>query len=258
MPGAVANPRKGGKGPHEKEDAFLRAVDRLVVWVRRNTVAVVVGAVALALLVGGALWYISYQQNLEERADRRLGTLRSEIATGQNPSPVAALSDFLERFGGTEAGMEARILLSRQYLRTDRPSEAVATIEPAVDATRPDTPTGFATRRIQARAHEAAGDTDRALELLAQLEERARFAFQRRLAAAERARILREAGRLQEALAIYERLAAETEESEASTLYGVRAGEIRGMMAGSDDTAGPGSSGEATGGSRVGGDEAGS
>lgn len=234
MPGAVANPKKGGKGPHEREDAFVRTVDRVVVWVRSNTVTVVVGAFALAVVVGGALWYMSYQQNLEQRANQRLAQLRSEIASGQNPAPLAAMETYLERFGGTEAGMEARIVLARQQLATGQGSEAVSTIQPAVEATSPDEPTGFATRRIQAQALEAAGRTEQALEVLSQLADQARFDFQRRLASAERARILRDAGRLEEALGVYERLAAQAEETEATSLYAVRAGEIRGLMAGSE------------------------
>lgn len=232
MPGAVANPKKGGKGPQEHDDAFIRTVDRIAAWVRANTVTVVVTAVALALVVGGALWYVSYQQNLEERATQRLTTLRSEIATGQNPNPVSALSTFLGRFEGTRAETEARILLTRQQMISGSPSEAVSTVQPAVDATNPDSPTGFATRRLQAQALEAAGETERALALLETLSERARFGFQRRQVAAERARILRQAGRLEEALAIYERLAEEAGEADAATLYAVRAGEIRGLMAG--------------------------
>ncbi len=238
MPGAVANPKKGGKGPHEREDAFLRTVDRVIAWVRSNTVTVVVGAFVLAVVVGGALWYTSYQQNLEQRANQRLAQLRSEIASGQNPAPVAAVQNYLERFGDTDAGMEARIVLARQQLATGQGSEAVATIQPAVEATSPDEPTGFATRRIQAQALEAAGRTEQALEVLSQLAERARFDFQRRLASAERARILRDAGRLEEALGVYERLAAQAEETEATSLYAVRAGEIRGLMAGPEGDSG--------------------
>lgn len=243
MPGAVANPKKGGKGPHEREDAFIRTVDRMVAWVRSNTVTVVVGAFALAVVVGGALWYASYQQNLEQRANQRLAQLRSEIATGQNPAPVAALETYLQQFGDTEAGMEARIVLARQQLATGQGSEAASTIQPAVEATSPDEPTGFATRRIQAQALEAAGRTEQALEVLSQLAEQARFDFQRRLASAERARILRDAGRLQESLAVYERLATETEDTEATSLYAVRAGEIRGQLAGAegDSASEPGS-----------------
>ena len=239
MPGAVANPKKGGKGPHEQEDAFLRAVDRAVTWVRTNTVAVVVGAVLAGLLVAGGLWWSSYQQNLEERATQRLTTLRSEIAAGQHPDPAGALQTFLDRFGETSAGREARIVLARQLLGTDRFSEAAATIRPTVESSSPDTPTGYAARQLLARSLEASGQTEQALSVLEDLEEGARFAFQRRSAAAERARIYRESGRLEEALAIYERLADEVEEDQAASLYAVRAGEIRGLMVGGDDGAAP-------------------
>lgn len=243
MPGAVANPKKGGKGPHEQEDAFVRAIDRTVAWVRSNTVTVVVCAVAIGLLAAGGLWWTSYQRNLEERATQRLTALRSQIASGQSADPTGGLETFLERFGGTEAATEARIVLARELIASGRGSEAISTIRPAVESSSPDTPTGYATRRLLARAHEASGETGPALDVLDELAEEARFAFERRTAAAERARILREEGRLEEALAIYDRLAAEAAESETASLYAVRAGEIRGMMAGGTpgaDGAGPG------------------
>ena len=243
MPGAVANPKKGGKGPHEQEDAFIRAIDRIVTWVRSNTVSVVVGAVVLGLLVAGGLWWRGYQQNLEERATQRLTTLRSEITAGQHPDPAAALRTFLDRFGDTPTAREARIVLARQLLQTDRPSEAAETIRPTVEASTADTPTGYAARQILAQALEASGQTEQALEIMERLEQRARFGFQRRSAAAERARIYRETGRLEEALAIYERLADEVEQAQAASLYAVRAGEIRGLLVGEDS--GTGSAGTA-------------
>lgn len=232
MPGAVANPKKGPKGP-EQDDAFLRALDRLVSWVRTNTVAVVVTTIAVALLVGFGLWYRSYQQNLEERAAQRLDALRGEMAAGQQDDPVSALQSFLGSFGGTAASREARIVLARQLLQAKRPSEALTTIRPAVESTSADVPTGYAARRIEAEALEEAGDVEGALGVLERLSERSRFAFQRHQAAAERARLLRETGRLEEALAIYERLASEAEASGATSLYSVRAGEIRGLLASS-------------------------
>lgn len=257
MPGAVANPKKGGKGP-EQDDAFLRALDRLVTWVRSHTVAVVVTTVALVLVAGFGFWYRSYQRNLEDRAGRRLESLRAEISAGQQTDPVAALQSFLDSFGGTAAAREARLALARQLLHTDRAEEALSTVRPTVDATSPDTPTGYASRRLQADAMEASGDVEGALEVLEDLADNARFAFQRYESAAERARLLRQEGRLQEALAIYERLAAETEESGAVSLYAERAGEIRGLLASSSrgEATAAGSSASDTSGA-TGGDSAG-
>lgn len=254
MPGAVANPKKGRKGP-EQDDAFLRALDRLVSWVRSNTVAVVAATIALVLLVGFGFWYRSYQQSLEDRAGRRLESLRAEITAGQQTDPAAALQSFLDSFGGTAAAREARLVLARQLLQADQASRALSTVRPTVDATSPDTPTGYAARRLQADALEASGDVEGALEVLQELSEKARFAFQRHQTAAQRARLLRQEGRLEEALAIYERLAAEAEESGAVSLYAERAGEIRGLLASSSVSSG--GEGEAAGSAAPGTSEAG-
>lgn len=246
MPGAIAKPSKGSKGPDPTEDAFLRFLNRTIDWMRDNLAMVVGGAVAVALLLGGGLWYRSYSQNLEEEASSRLQSLRVAIATGADTVGVPQLRTFLDRFGGTEAAVHARIMLARQQLQEGDAAGAAGTLDPAVGAKPVDTPLGYAARLLLGQAQEAAGRTEAALQTFGDLSENARFGFQRREAAGARARVLVEAGRLDEAASIYERLAEEAQGDQAQQLYALRLGEVRAMLSGApEDTSGGGDGSDA-------------
>lgn len=244
MPGAVARPSKGGGGsgggPPQHEDAFVRALNRFIAWARENTGVLILAGVVLVVVVGGAFYWRSYRQNLEERAASELASLRSRIARGADTAVAGSLQGFLGRFGDTEAAREARILLTQQHLVQGRPSEAVEAVRPVASRHAPDTPGGYAGRQLLAEAQVAAGDTAAALSTLEELSERARFPFQRHEAAAERASLLAASGRLEEARAIYSRLVEEASGSEAGNLYAVRLGEVEARLAaGTGGNAGP-------------------
>lgn len=241
--GSVARPSKSRQRPPEEEDAFIRAINRAWAWASRNTATVVVTAAFLAVAVGAFFWYRAYQENRQARAATQLQSVQARIATGDTAA-LGALETYLETFGGTGPARRARILLARQQLLRGSAGEAASTIQPVVDAFGPATPTGYAARRLLAEARAASGDTAGALELFASLAADARFGFQRRQSAAERADLLAEQGRFGEAVEIYGRIAEEAEGEEADR-YRVRLGEVQARLAtsGSDATGG-GSGGE--------------
>lgn len=249
MPGAIARPRKGGGGggagggPPEGDDAFIRGLNRFIAWAQENTGVLTAAVVVLVVAIGGVLYWQSYQQSLEERAAADLAGLQTRMARGGGAGAVTdSLQAFVDRFDGTEAGREARVLLARQQLRLGRAAAAVETIRPVAGDHAPDTPTGFAARTLLAEAEVAAGDTASAVSTLGVLAEDARFPFQRHEAAAERASLLAERGRLREARDIYRRLVEETagDEDESAGLYAIRLGEIEARLASGDrQAAGP-------------------
>lgn len=234
MSDAIAKPSKR-KGPDPREDAFLRFVNRVVDWVTANLRAVVAGVVVAVLLAGAGLWYLDYTRTLEEQAASQLQSLRAALSQGADTIGAERLESFVDRFAGTEPERQARLMLGRLHLRNGAAEQAIAAVGPAAEAP-PDTPVGYAGRTLLAKAQEAAGRTDAALRTLRSLAEDARFPFQRDQAAAERARILAEADRLEEAEAIYGRLAQEASGSGARQIYATRLGEVRAMRR----AAGPG------------------
>lgn len=228
MSDAIAKPSKR-KGPDPREDAFLRFVNRVLDWVAGNLRAVIAAGVAVVLLAGAGLWYVNYTRNLEEQAASQLQSLRAALSQGTDTIGVERLESFVDRFAGTDAEREARLLLGRLHLRNGAGEDAIEAVAPTAEAP-PDTPVGYAARTLLAKAQEAAGRTEAALATLRDLAENARFAFQRDEAAAERARILVEAGRLEEAESIYSRLAEEASGSGSRQIYAARLGEVRAML----------------------------
>lgn len=237
--GSVARPTKGRNRPPEEDDAFIRAINRAWAWAAQNTSTVVVAAVLLAVVVGGFFWYRSYRQNLEARAATSLQSVEARAAAGDT-GLAQALQGYLETFGDTRPARRARVMLAREQLARGQPGEAITTVRAVVEATEPGTPSGYATRRIMAEAQVAAGDTAGALSTLEGLTSDARFGFQRRQAAAERADLLTGRGELREALSVYERLAEEADGEEADR-YRIRLGQLQARLAADDGTGGAGS-----------------
>jgi predicted negative regulator of RcsB-dependent stress response len=237
MSDAIAKPSKR-KGPDPREDAFLRFVNRVVDWITGNLQAVIAAAVVVVLLAGAGFWYLNYTQNLEEQAASELQSLRTALSQGTETVGAERLESFVDQYAGTESERQARLLLGRLHLREGAAEEAIEAVEPAAGAP-PDTPVGYAALSLLAKAQEAAGRTDPALGTLETLAEDARFPFQRDQAAADRARILTESGRLEEAEAIYSRLAEEASGSGARQIYAARLGEVRARL----EAAGPASGG---------------
>lgn len=219
---------KRRRDPAAGEDPFVQSMLRMWAWVEDNARAVIAGLVIVGLLVGGFLYWRGYQASVREQAASQLQDLQGRLLSGQ-VAPSAAESQmrtFIERYGGTEAADEARLLLARLYLRTNRPAEAVALLG-QVEERSPETPIGYGAHNLLGKAHAAQGDHERALEVLGDIAEEARYPFQRTQARADRARILADMGRLGEAADIYASLVEEARDTQLRSLYAVRLGEIR-------------------------------
>lgn len=227
--GPVAQRSKGRNRPPEEDDAFIRAINRAWAWASQNTATVVIVAVLAAVVVGGFFWYRTYRENLEARAATRLQNVEARAASGETDL-VQALQGYLDSFSDTRPARRARVMLAREHLARGQPGEALSAIRPVADATEPGTPSGYSARRILAEAQAASGDTAAALATLEALVSGARFGFQRRQSAAERADLLAARGDLQEAVSVYERLAGEAEGEEADR-FRVRLGQLRARLA---------------------------
>lgn len=223
-------PRKGSRGPETTEDAFVEGALRFWDWVQKNLQVVVLVLAVAALVVVGTLYWRGYRQTVRERAAVELSQLRTAADAGTE-GLVPQLESFVQRFDGTQAATEARLMLAREHLAGGRAEEALPILD-AMDAP-PDVPLGHAAFRVRAAAHEQLGQPERALDVYERLGEAARYPFQRRDARANAARILADMGRLAEAEAILAALVEEAEASEATSeaaVYRIRLGEVRGRL----------------------------
>lgn len=225
--------KRGKERSEHHEDPFVERLLQASAWAQDNLTVVVVATVILAAGVAGILYYRSYQQTVREQAAVRLQDLAASLP-GLDPAVAAdTLRSFVDRYRGTQAADEARALLGRVRLDEGQPAEAIEILRPALER-GPDTPVGFAARMLLAAAHEMQGEVDAALRIYAELGEAARLPFQRRRALADRARLLAEQGRFEEAAAIYGELAERAEEAgvtaEAAD-YRLRHGETAALAA---------------------------
>ena len=221
----------------EDVDAFLAAVLRTVEWIQANTRTVTIAAVVAVVAVAAGIYYNNYQEDVRQQAASQLQQLQSQLQ-GQPPDTLgAAIENFVSRYGDTRYGDEARLLMGRIQLTNSGWQEAIGTLEPVAGEYPADSPTGYAARKLLAAAHEGADNTDRALELYDDLASNSQFAFQRNEAAADRARLLAEQGRLAEAEEIYARLVSEADTSAAGVAsadlqsYRLKLGEIQARVA---------------------------
>lgn len=223
----------------EDADAFLAAVLRAIEWIQENTRTVVIGAVVVVAAVAAVVYYQNYREDVRQQAASQLQQLQTRLQGRTSPDSLArTVQGFIDRFGDTRYGDEARLLMARIHLTNESWKQAVSVLEPVVSSYPANVPMGYAARKLQAAGQEAAGNTEQALRLYADLARNAQFPFQRNEAAADRARLLAETGRLSEAETIYARLASEADTGAAGVAsrdlqtYRLKLGEIRARLAG--------------------------
>ena len=221
-----------GKQPQsaqDGEDVFVRGTFQLASWSRQNlrTVLFVIGGVSILAI--GTLYYVNFRASVQELAAADLASLR--LAAADPETMISDLEAYVQRFTGSESADEARLILSRMYLDTDRALEA-ARVANEVETSR-DKPVGFAAGILLAAAQEANEDSNAALATLQNLAQGARFPFQQRQARASAARILVTLERVEEAVAIYSLIAEEAEKAEdlaEAGVYRLRLGELKGQL----------------------------
>lgn len=227
MPERLAHGRKP-ETSHSQEDAFVAGALGLWRWLHENLRTAILILVAVAILVGGIQYYRGYSATVRERAAAELSRLRAMAGAGEPAAVTSQLEAFIERFGGTVSETEARLVLARISIDGGRSQDAIRVLE-AVELPL-DVPLGFGARTLLTTAYEQNGEPERALELFQELGTSARYPFQRRQASASAARILTDLGRLEEAIAIYARIADEAEDPSEAGLYRIRLGEVRGRL----------------------------
>src|SRR6185503_682547 len=114
----------------------------------------------LFLLLGGVIYYASYRADLNRQAVSELERVGNYAAGATSTEGEAELNSYIERFGGTRHGAEARLMLAQLQLRGGKAAQAVITLE---DFPRGGSdPLGLQARSLLGRAHEELGQLDEA------------------------------------------------------------------------------------------------
>ncbi|HUG41008.1 MAG TPA: tetratricopeptide repeat protein [Longimicrobiales bacterium] len=196
---------------------FVSGVERTVAWARKHQRTLSIAVVAVILLVAGFLYYVNYQRTLETQATQRFTELQGTIASGNFQLAIRDLQGFVDRFGSTEAGRQARLVLAEILLQEGqarRAGEVLGTLAEDVDE-----PLGMAAARVQAAAFEAVGDHEQAIRLYLRIADAARFPFQARESLADAARVRLQNGDADAAADLYERVLGTFDTDEAGRGY---------------------------------------
>lgn len=223
--------RGGGGKDHEPDDIFVARLVELTTWAKANNQTLVLMGVVLAVVLGGAFYYLSFQRTLEDQALLQLEQLHQTVQTGDPVAARAELAQFMERFGGTEAASEARLLLAGLHIREGQHDQAIAVLDGS-DLSLGE-PMGVQLESLRAKALEAAGRMEEAEQAYLVVADAAELDFQRVGALADAARVRSILDDHTGAAELYQRVLDELDETDPERgLYEMRLAEARAATSG--------------------------
>jgi tetratricopeptide (TPR) repeat protein len=188
--------------------SFEEGAATLSDWAQRHVKQIAIGAVVVAVAVGGVFLYRQADQAKERNAARALSEAASAMEARNLPLATRDLEQLVNRFDGTRAAQEGALILTQLLYEQGRFQEGVSRIEPLTRSKE---------HHISASAHNLAGA---GYEQLGQFPKAAdsyraaasatRFPNERATYLANAARALTSAGNLAEAKKIWTQLADDT------------------------------------------------
>jgi predicted negative regulator of RcsB-dependent stress response len=212
------------------EDVFVSGVLESSVWAREHGRFLVIAGVTAVVAIGALLYFTNYRSSLNERAAGDLSQVRATVQSGNVQLAKQDLERYVNRFGNTPAGAEAKLLLGQIQLQANEPARAIETLRPLADDA--ESPLGFNAALMMASAQEINKQLDEAERTYLRVADDARFVFQKREALDRAARLRLDRGNPNGAAELYERIIATFEEDSEEThaeqsAYEMRLAEIR-------------------------------
>ena len=214
----MAKYRKPGSAPSrpvnpaEQEDVFVARTLEATNWAQRNRPILTLAVVVLGLGTAAFVYYGRYRDTLNVTAASQLEELQQRLEMGDAEAVREDLNLYLERFGSTSFADEARLTLG-QILATEGDHAGAATVlEPLAGDV--DDPLGAQAAVLLAAVSEDMGDAQVAEGLYERLADRARLNFQRTEGLIDVARLRRDRGDYAGALAAYDRLLDDMDETD--------------------------------------------
>jgi len=212
--------------PEQDDDVFVARVLHAGKWAEKNQQVLTILMVVVAIGIAGLLYYRSYRRSLTEQAGQQLELIYQTVSIGDVEGARTELATFIERFGGTAYGPEARILLGDLYLREGSPQQAQAVLAPLGES--PGDPLELQAAGLLAAAYEQDNQPQEAERIYLRIADRAELSFEIREALAAAARIRAGRGDAAGALELYERALADLEQDDpARGLFEMRIEELR-------------------------------
>ncbi len=226
--------RRVHRAPHD-EDVFVSGVLESSAWAQTHARHIVIGAVIALILVVGFIYVRTTGSSRRAAAAQELSRVRATMQVGNMQLAQQDLEGYVRRFGSTDAGAEAKIMLAQVYLQTNQPQKAIEVIQS--QAGNVESPSGYTAGLLLAAAHEESKQFDQADRTYLRIAGDARFDFQKREALDRAARLRAEQGNLTGAIELYERILAtfagkdDPQATSEKSVYEMRLAELRAQAA---------------------------
>ena len=212
------------------DDAFVAGVLESTAWAKQHSRTLIIGVVAAVIVIGGLLFYVADRARDTREAATALTQVRAVALSGNAELAIRDIQQFIQNYGSTPAGDEARLLLGAAYLDANQQQNAIDAVEDVADDV--DTDVGVAAAMLIAAAHESAGRSQEAETVLERVATGGRFLFQQQEALDNMARLRLQRGDAAGAVQAYERLLEMTPINAAERqVYELRLGEVRSLAA---------------------------
>lgn len=169
----------------ESDDAFVVRALEFTAWAKTNIRLIVAGAVIVAAIIAGLIYWRIYREDRMERAATEFLQLEQTAASGNAQLAARDMQAFISRYDGTVYAEEARIALAQLHLQEDSARLAVNVLQGAAGRVD-DSPLGPQAALLLGAAQQAAGDAEGAIATYLAVADQADLSF-RRLAALEAA-----------------------------------------------------------------------
>ncbi len=202
----------------EAEDIFVEKVVEASSWAKKNSQALIIAGVIVAVLAVGAVYVRSVQANRIQQAVAQLEQVQQAVQFGEREQAKASLNTYLTTFDGTPYALEARLVLGQVHLEEGDPDAAMEVLSPAVREMDSE-PLGLQAAFLMAAAYEDAGRLDDGERLFLRIANTAEMNFQIREALAGAARIRGNLGNHSGAAELYQDVLGAMEEEDAERSY---------------------------------------
>jgi predicted negative regulator of RcsB-dependent stress response len=198
-------------------------VDSLVTWLELYSRQLMYGSIGLLVVAGGFWFYRQSTMRQAESASTALAEAQAALAAGNLPLAQSDLEKLIQRYGGTDAGAQAHVLLAQVHFDKGEFQQGITELKPVAEAK--DAYTSATAMNLMAAGLEQSGKFADAAAEYEKAAAKAPYKVDHDVFMASAARVLTTAGKLDDAKKIWSALAKD-DESAASAEARVRLGEI--------------------------------
>lgn len=209
-----------GKKKRRDADEHFEA---FVEWLELHSRQVMYGSIGLLVIAGGVWFYRQSSARQAESASTALSEAESAMSAGNVPLAQSDLEKLIQRYGSTDAGRQAQVLLAQVHYQKGEFQQGIEALKPVTNDK--DAYTAAAAMNLAAAGLEQSGKAADAATMYQTAAAKAPYKVDRDVYLANAARALTAAGKADDAKKIWSELAKD-DESAASAEARVRLGEL--------------------------------